>query len=307
MTALRPISWCSSAALLVVLLLSRDVHAQACCAGSSALTPARLGIHDDGAVGLIVRGTGILGSYDAKGTYHPNPAGTGEFDGELDLVGTIRLLSQGQLTVLVPFVATWRNVPGRSEFGAGIGDVNLSARYDFTHAGQSSVMPGIAVLVGVTFPTGRAPDSASNLLATDATGIGAYQLTGGLALEQSFGHVLVNLTGLVGWRTPRLVNGVDETLGVQFQALLGVGYVFDSEANVALSFGYVDELDAVVNGQTVPDSGRALPTLGLSAALPLGEAWRLQGGINYNPPISGLGRNQTAGIGFILSLLRIWS
>ena len=143
---------------------------------------------------------------------------------------------------------------------------------------------GSRSLVGVTFPTGRAPESASNLLATDATGVGAFQLTGGIAVEQSFGHFLLNLTGLVGWRAPRSVLGVDETLGVQFQGLFGVGYAFDNDASLAVSFGYIAELDAVINGAKVPDSGRALPTIGLSGSLPLGESWRLQGGMNTTPP-----------------------
>lgn len=304
---LRPTSWFSSVLLLLALVLPGQALAQACCAGSSALTPARLGIHEDGAVGLILKGTGILGGWDGQGNYFVQPPATGEFDAEVDLVGTVRVFTDGQITLLIPFLKTWREASGISEWGGGIGDINLAGRYDFTHAGEFSVLPGIAVLVGITFPTGRAPESASNLLATDATGIGAFQFTGGVAFEQSYGHFLLNLTGLVGWRTPRSVRGVDETLGVQFQGLFGVGYAFDNDASVAVSFGYVAELDAVLNGQTVPDSGRALPTLGLSGSLPLGESWRMQGGVNYNPPIPGLGKNQTAGLGFTLSILRTFS
>jgi hypothetical protein len=281
--------------------------AQACCAGPSALTPARLGIHEDAALGLILKGTGILGSWDGQRNYAGQAPGTAEFDAEADLVGTLRVLTNAQVTLLVPFLKTYRHASGISEWGGGIGDINLAGRYDFTHAGEFTILPGIALLGGVTFPTGRAPESASNLLATDATGIGAFQFTGGLALEQSFGHFLVNLTGLVAWRTPRSVGGVSEALGVQFQGLFGLGYVFDNEASIALSFGYVAELDAVINGQATPNSGRALPTVGVSGSLPLGESWRLQGGLNYNPPISGLGRNQTAGFGFTLSILRTWT
>jgi len=42
--------------------------------------------------------------------------------------------------------------------GGGIGDVNLSLRYDFLVAGQSHIVPGIAALVGLTAPTGRSPN-----------------------------------------------------------------------------------------------------------------------------------------------------
>jgi hypothetical protein len=279
---------------------------QACCAGSSAITPARLATHEDGAAGAILRGTVVLGGWDGQGNYFVQPPGTAEFDAELDVVGTLRVFSDGQVSLLVPFVKTWRDARGISEWGGGLGDINLGGRYDFTHAGEFTTWPGIALLLGITFPSGRAPEAASNLLATDATGIGAFQFTGGIALEQSFGHFLVNLTALAAWRTPRSVRGVHETLGVQLQGLAGVGYAFDNDASIALSLGYVGELDAAINGQKVPDSGRALPTVGLSGSLPVGESWRLQGGVNYNPPISGLGKNQTAGIGFTFSFLRTW-
>jgi len=291
----------------VALVLPAHVLAQACCAGSSTLTPARLGIHEDAAIGVMARGTGVLGSYDAAGKYLVSPSGVAELDGEVDVVGTLRVLADAQVTLLVPVVATWRQVTGLSELGGGLGDLNLSGRYDFWHAGQSRVLPGIAVMLGVTFPTGRAPEDATKLLATDATGVGAFQLTGGLALEQSFGHFIVNLTALASWRTPRTVRGVDERLGAQFQGLLGVGYVFDNEASVALSLGQVASLDAVVQGQRVFGSGHGLPSIGVSGSVPLGEAWRLQGGLSYNPPVAVLGWNQTAGLGFTLSVLRTWT
>jgi hypothetical protein len=304
-TPRRPRSRSSNALLALALLAPAAARAQACCAGSSVLTPARLGIHEDAAVGAVLRGTGMLGSYDASGRFRPSPNGTAELGGELDAVGTVRLFSSLQLTLLVPVVATWRQVTGLAEFGGSLGDLNLSGRYDFTNAGRSTVVPGLAALAGVTFPTGRAPEDVSRPLATDATGIGAFQVTGGLAVEQSFGPVVVNLTGLVAWRTPRTVRGVSETLGVQFQGLLGAGYVFDSEASLGLSLNLVGELGAVIDGQQAPGSERLLPTVGLSGSVPLADAWRLQGGLTYNPPWPG--RNQPAGLGFSLSLVRTWS
>jgi hypothetical protein len=305
----RHSSWFSSGLVLGALVLGAlaggHARAQACCAGSSALTPARLGIHEDAAVGAILRGSGVLGSLDSSGRYFANPAGTAELDGEADLVGTLRVFRDAQITALVPFPVTWRKIVGRSELGGGLGDVNVSGRYDFTHAGQSMVMPGIAVLVGVTFPTGRSPDDASRPLSTDATGIGAFQLTGGVALEQSFGHFLLNLTVLAAWRTPRSVRGVTETLGVQLQGLLGVGYAFDSGASLAVSVGQLGELDAVLAGKRLPGSGRGRATIGLAGALPLAERWRLQGSLTYNPPV--LGWNHSSSLGFTVSLLRLWA
>ena len=47
-----------------------------------------------------------------------------------DLLLALRVLPRAQISVLMPFVETWRAIPGQTEFGAGVGDLNLGARYD---------------------------------------------------------------------------------------------------------------------------------------------------------------------------------
>ena len=120
-------------------------------------------------------------------------------------MAAVRLFRRGQLALDVPLIQTRRAVPGYVEFGGGVGDVNLGARYDFTLAGGSRVVPGIAALLGVTLPTGRAADAAHNPLATDATGIGAFQGTIGIALEQTFGPVYLGVNGILSVRSPHSV------------------------------------------------------------------------------------------------------
>src|SRR6201999_23593 len=111
---------------------------------------------------------------------------------------------------LAPIIETWRETTlDGGHLGGGIGDVNLSARYDFVVAGESLYVPGVALLAGVTAPTGRASESARARLAVDATGIGAWQANVALALEQTFGPWLLNATAIVAKRTPRF----GQTLG----------------------------------------------------------------------------------------------
>ena len=294
--------------LLVLLLLlgSESAWGQACCAGGSALTPGRLALHEEAAVGISIRLTDFTSSFDAARAVVPASPGATDVELEEDVLGTLRVLERGQVTVLVPVVETFRHVPGLSNAGGGLGDVNLAGRYDVLSARESAWAPGIAALLGVTVPSGRTPESAHGALAADATGIGAFQLNAGLALEQTFGHVLINLTGIVSQRTARSVQGLSELLGPQLLALAGGGYAFENDAAVAASFTYTVETDASIGGVRAPGSGRALSALGVSGSLPLGELWRLQGGAFFDVPARGFGRNQPAGPGVTLTLLRTW-
>ncbi len=213
----------------------------------------------------------------------------------------------------VPSVATYRADTGLSDFGGGLGDINLSARWDFIEAAESRKLPGFALLLGVTFPTGRPADAPSaSARAANATGIGAFQLTGGVALEKIFGsHLLVDLTGLVSQRLPRTVESggqtIQETLGLQLFAIAAVGWIFDGGIGVALSGTFTGELDAVLDGVRVPQSGRSLTILSVSGGLPLGDSWRLQGSLFDQPQLSGLGANQPIGAGLTFAVLRTWS
>lgn len=286
---------------------SAPAFAQACCAGASALTPGRLALHEDALVGVSVRYNEVLGSFDPGRRFVRASSGANERALEEDLFATHRFLENGQATLLVPFIQTYRRAPRLSDFGGGVGDINLSGRYDLLGAGESALFPGVAVLLGVTFPTGTPPEKADRPLATDATGIGAFQLSGGLALEQTYGRILLNLTAIASQRTRRHVNGLREQLGLQWLGLAAVGYTFRNDAVLALSAQYTYEGDASIDGSRVPGSGRALTTVGISGGLPLGERWRLQGGLYVGLPVNHLGRNQTAGPSALITLLRTWT
>ncbi|MGH7438955.1 MAG: hypothetical protein ACRENE_24980, partial [Polyangiaceae bacterium] len=109
-------------------------RAQACCAGTGAVTPGRLGMMDDALVGLQAKAGAVTGSFDANGQLLASPPGTAEVDLEQDAFGALRLLEKGQAAVLVPLVETWRRSLGPpntgggrryiGEAGGGLGDIN---------------------------------------------------------------------------------------------------------------------------------------------------------------------------------------
>ena len=305
---MRPRSSPSSRTLALLVALAvwgcpSRARAQACCAGGSAVTPGRLELHEDALVGVELKAASLLGSYDTSGRYITNPAGDTEGDFEEDLFGAVRVLRRGQVALLVPLVETQRQDPrDGGHFGGGIGDINLSARYDFVVAGESRLIPGVAVLAGVTLPTGKPPELASPPLAVDATGIGAYQINAALALEQTFGPWLVNATGLLAIRTPRF----GEQLAPQGTLLAAAAYTLPSDAAIALSASYAFEGDASANG-SVPSSSKRVTVVTLSGLWPVTDSWRLLGGVYLDPPIDGLGSNQPAVGGLTLTIIRSWS
>jgi hypothetical protein len=297
---------------------ARQAHSQACCAGAGALTPGRLQLHEDALVGTQLHAATVLGSFDNGSHYSSAPSGS-EYDLEQDLFGAVRVLRRGQIALLVPFVETYRHEVdasqpgGLSEFGGGIGDINLSLRYDFILAGQSRYVPGIAALAGVTAPSGTPPDKQipSKPLGTDATGIGAWQGNVGLALEQTYGPWLFNATELFAWRAPRTANigGVSESeaLAPQFVTLLGVAYTFRNDLALALFGSYTLEGTATLDGAPAPDSARRVALVSISGAYPLTGHLRVQASLFLNPPLSGFGLNQTATTGLTMTFLWGWS
>jgi len=314
---MRPLHFKSLKQLLILCASSAcatlpgRAHAQACCAGTGAVTPGRLALHEVALVGMQWKAGDVLGSFDANGHYTPSPSGASELDLEQDIFGAVRVLGRGQVALLVPFIETRRTSQGESDFGGNIGDVNASLRYDFTLAGASTVIPGIAALAGLTIPTGTPPDAPSlGPLAAGATGIGAYQINAGAAVEQAFGPWLVNATGIVAQRTARTVgsapNQVDERLGSQWTLLVAVAYTFPSEVAIAASASYLIEGDATINGVDSAGTGHRLPTLTLSGVVPLSDTWRLQGGISDNVPIASWGLNQPAALGLFVTGVRSW-
>ncbi len=275
---------------------------------------------DDALVGIQAKAGVVTSSFDVDGRTIASPPGAGELDLEQDVFGALRVLEKGQVSLLVPVVETWRQSLGRTaggargdidEAGGGLGDINANVRYDFLLAGTSRVIPGFAALGGVTFPTGT-PADASGLgpLATGATGIGAYQINLGLAVEQTFGPWLVNVTGLVAQRTSRSFgsgqNQLSETLGPQWTALAAIAYTFENDAALALSASEVIEGDATINGADEPRSGHRLFAVAVSGLLPVATHYHLQGSLSDNPPIPVLSANQPADLTLAVAVVRTW-
>jgi hypothetical protein len=315
MTRLSP-RWRSPEALVLAAALaalassrSRQAHAQACCAGGTVVTPARLAPYEDWAVGLQMRARSNPGSFSSTGDYRASSGVEQVF--EQDLAASARLMPRAQVGLMVPTFQTHRNANGLDDWGGGVGDVSLNGRYDIVLATQLLYWPGLGVLVASTLPTGTPPDEATHVLAADATGEGTYDLSVGLDVEKVFGHVYVAVNGWLTHRFDRTVEvpgsaPISSSFSERWTALAVASYVFDDEAALGLQVSAMNEGGATINGVADPTTRLRKTTVGLAGVLPVGDKWRVQGSLFSDVMLSSFGRNQPAGYGLTVALVRVW-
>lgn len=293
--------------MLTLGLWPRSAGAQACCAGASAITPGRLELHEQALVGAQLRAAWQLGTYSTSGDYRPRARGGVVLDTEQDLFVALRVLRRGQFGVLAPVLESYRHsAAAGAELGGGIGDVNLNARYDFVWGRQLGYWPGIAALLGVTLPSGRAPEMARKPLASDATGIGTTQVTLGIALERPLDDWLISLNGLLAKRAPRSVHGVKSELGTQLSAVLALGYTFLPDASAAVLLTYLHEGNARIDGRVVEGSGRKQLRVSAAFSVALSDTTRAQVSFFLDPALAGFGQNLPASTGGACTIVRSW-
>ncbi|MFO0595340.1 MAG: hypothetical protein U0228_08550 [Myxococcaceae bacterium] len=295
--------------LAVVLLAGTRASAQACCAGASLLSPARLTPHEDALVGVDVKGSLQAGSLDARGVFAGNASGSGALDGVLTLHHTMRLGESGQLTWSLPLDVGARWVPGLSEGAVSLGDLVVSARHDFLLAGESASRPGSALLFSVTAPTGVPPEQSHLPLGADAVGTGAWQLSVGGAVEQRFGSLTLQGMALAHGKLPRTVGAVTQVFGPGLSLGAAVAWTFESELALALSLASSGTLPSWLTDEGGalrwrPDTARWRNSLSFALATPIDDRWRLQAAVSGTLPF---GFNELGAVTLSVLLMRTWS
>ncbi|MBC8132122.1 MAG: transporter [Deltaproteobacteria bacterium] len=308
----RPSMFRSATAILIVAFLgvaaqSRLAWAQACCASAGLIAPTRLRSYEDFAVGAAGRVRSVFGAFDINGRYDGMRAGESEWSLEQDLFGAARVFQRGQVAIVLPFIETRRHLSGSASTGGGVGDVAVHGRYDFMHAGEHRLVPGVAVLFGLVAPTGTPPEETTDLWAAGATGQGSWQGSLGIGLEQGFEPYFITLNALGTLRSSRTIVGVGESsFAPRLTGILAVGRVLPRTATVGVFISGMSQGDNSGDQGRIAGSGSSLLTAGLAATISPTDQWRLQGTLSTNVPVAGWGRSQTAGAGVSLSIIRLW-
>lgn len=273
------------------------------------MTPTRLAEQEDYAAAVQMRARSNVGSFAPDGSF----AGAASTDQvlEQDVAAAVRIGRRAQVSALLPLVQTHRQASGIDEWGGGIGDVALAGRYDFRLAAEAARWPGLALLAAATMPTGRPVDAATQPLATDATGAGTYDATIGVGFERTGDHAYAALNGWLTHRFARTVgvpgaSPTHQSFGLRWTALAVGGYVFDNEAAAALYVSVLGEGAATIDGARDPSTVKRLTTVGAAGLWPVAELWRAQASVYSDVMLASFGRNELAGFGLTLSLVRVW-
>jgi hypothetical protein len=300
----------AAAIVLAGIARAAPAAAQACCAGGSLVSPTRLAPYEDVAVGVQARIRGVLGSFGSSGQY---ASAATEQDLEQDLAASFRLSGRGQIGAVIPYLETRRIESGVGQWGGGVGDLAFNARYDFLYAAEALSWPGIGLLASVLIPTGRSSGEATSPSSTDATGTGTFNATIGLEIAKARGPFYGLLDAWVTYCGDLTVTppggtamAMTTSFPLQWTLLALAGYVFDSEAALALYLNALERGDDTLDGVRQPGTVLRLTTVGLSGVLPLRELWRIQGSVFGDVPVSSFGRNEPGGIGLTVALVRLW-
>jgi hypothetical protein len=291
-----------------VAALPRDAVAQACCVGTGLVTPGRLRTFENRALGMQMRARSVMGAFGPTGSYAASTAGTRELGFEEDLFGALRFGSHFQVAVRAPFVQTSRAARDLSGFGGGLGDVAANLRYDIVNAGERGRWPGVAIIAGLSVPTGQPLDEgdADDRLSTSGTGSGSFEGIAGAAVEEIIGSGFVSMAASVSQRAARATAGVEQSFAPRLSALLSGGYTFGHDITVGAFASLLRQGDASDAGGAIANTSVALVTAGAALALPFWQMWRLQTTLFTDVPIAGWGRNQTVGFGGTVAITRFW-
>lgn len=297
-------------AMAVAALLSfadRAAFAQACCIAPGAAGLTRLGPHEVALAGVDARAQLTTGSFDVAGRFRTPPRGSRDIGLEQSLFATLRVLERGQISATVPFVQTVRSTETDAANGGGLGDVRGALRWDLLFADDVWPWPGLALIGGVSAPTGRPPERAGDALGAGATGAGTTQGWAGFALEQTSGPWLAGASATVTARAARDVGPHRVALSPRFTAGLVGARAWRSGHALSLATSWEIEDRASVDGVVAVGSARRALRVVSALQLRLGEGARFIGSVYAIPPVPAVTAGEGASVGLSLSLIHPWS
>jgi hypothetical protein len=291
------------ALLLAVVLGAQAALAAACCMSSSVLGVGRLAIWESASAGSALAFGHTTGRADALRAWHPLEAGTLEDEVRLDAWGIVRLAETVELNARVPWVVGVRTGgDGATSVGTGVGDVALGARWDVLRLGDWAELPGVALLVGGTAPSGRRPEDATDALGASSTGRGAWQLSAGLAVEKAVLPWFLRLDGAFTYSFAfrRADTGALQQIGPAVQAGLSGGYeVLSDKLVLAAALRFDHEWELLNAGARVPNSAASSFSAALSGSYKVTSHWTVTASASTDlPGRVGVAQNRPERLGF---------
>jgi len=302
-TIARAALWSVVVLALALVLTPRSAHASACC-GSGHGLGLRLRQDERAGAGVGLRVDSRFGAHRADGRFTSIPEGDSDIESRLLLSWLVKATPELTFGLVAPAIFNVRRLHGAKAMGGGIGDITFSGRWDVLSERWLSISPTLAL----TLPTGRPASGARDLLAADATGLGAGELRPGITFEKIFGDsIAATFVASVGLRSP-LSTALGERvhLGPRYQFVGAIGPVFPSGLSLSAGLLHEGEPAPEVGGVAMKDAGRRRTAVLLFGAYDISPRWMALASMEIDLPARGLSQNESARFGAVLSVRRTW-
>jgi hypothetical protein len=285
-------SWgCALVFSLIAVAPGRDAWAAACCLSSSAFGVGRLAPFEDFAILANQSFSRYAGHWDGRATWHSASYSESEFRTQLS--GIVALHQRLELSASMPWLVTTKSASGTDESGYGIGDTQVGFRFEPIGSGEISGVPGIALVGGMTMPSGRARSERNHPLATDITGRGAWVLSASVVLEvaRMRWFVLGGAGVTYSFEQDTALAGHTAQLGRGFQAtvLSGVEVVPKWIASMLAHYAYEGAVTS--DGASFPGTQKHDAGVGPAVAFQWTPNWTVQAGFDTGIYVNNMGKN----------------
>jgi hypothetical protein len=281
-------------ALTASVLLAPKVEAAACCLSSSAFGIGRLASWEN--MAFIAGGSAapVSGRWDGTGVWRPNATDYSEAEWRANIAALVALHPRLQIAGLMPYVMTTKSSAGLSEGAGGLGDSQLSLRYEPVYQGESSFLPEIALTAGLLMPFGRTAIASQTVLGSDVTGRGAWVPSVAATFEWAHDFWFAQVAGGVTLPLPMAgaVAGQHQQYGPGWQATAAGG--LEVKKGLVISALLRGSYDGALNidGRVVPQSAAYDFGVGPNVSLKLPAHFTLQAGADVGLFASHLGSNR---------------
>lgn len=278
------------AALATVLLLaggSSRAHAAACCLSASVVGVGRLTVWEDAAGGLSTSLSHGTGRWDAWNRYRPFDVGVRQDEARAEAWAMVRLHEAWQLSARVPWVVGFRSAGDASSVGTGPGDVSAALRWEAVPLGAFESLPGVALSLGLTAPTGLRPEQATDALGASATGRGVWAASLAVAAEYAWAPWFVRLDVGALFNAPfrRLDVGAWQWFGPGLQVAFSGGRELLGEKLVlAVALRLEHEFPLSLDGLVAARSDSTSLTASANAAWKLTSHWTVTASVSTDAP-----------------------
>lgn len=261
-----------------------------------------------------------LGVWDQSGTWKQTNFTKTQI--RYSLSGAYRVNKHLQFGLSIPFYVNHNAVPGLKQNSSGIGDINISGRYEFFHEFEmkkkdnkeqiDKILPYLALTFGITLPTGKSEETAENDV--DVIGKGFYTTSLGVSLTKTIIKNKFQVSTDLSWqhsfkKTYDKYFGVPQSSpfikqpGDKYYYGLTFNYIFSNWHAVSFSVtGYSQNAYFINSQEGVNSSEHGLNFMLMYTYYP-SVPIRISPSIKWTIPTDNLGKNATGSTTFVLNFV----